>query len=216
MLDPTLQHRPLSTTPVIVPFVCLGLVGLAGSAAPAGFLQQRHFGVNLEGAAAFVAAPQSVWDSISSSFSAVRFDATWAVVESQPAEEGGQPEYNFTLCVALQPLTRNRSPPQHPAAHHLGLLRPASLISTLRHDGRRRYDALVARCAANRVTPYVILDYDNPGLFGGCPLGQCLCQPEAAAAFVRFSLATMARYRYAAVFELWVSLPGRGLRVEGG
>ena len=113
-----------------------GLVARAGSAAPAGFLQQRHFGVNLEGAAAFVAAPQSVWDSIEAAFSAVRFDATWAVVESQRAEEGGQPEYNFTRCVALQPPTHNLSPPAprsspSRARRHRMRGRPASL-STLR------------------------------------------------------------------------------------
>ena len=65
------------------------------------------------------------------------------------------------------------------------------------------YDALVSRCKAHGVLPYMILDYDNPPLYGACPDGQCLCQPRAARAFLNYSLAVVRRYAGAAVFELW-------------
>lgn len=45
------------------------------------------------------------------------------------------------------------------------------------------YDAMVARCFANGVIPYIILDYDN-SIYGTCPPGHCLCTPAAVNAFL--------------------------------
>ena len=95
-----------------------------------GFLRQRDVGVNIEGATSFAGASEAVWESLSAAFSAVRFDATWQIVE--PTTPG---VYNWSL-----------------------------------------FDALVARCKAHGVMPYLILDYDNTL----CVHHRCRFHPFAA------------------------------------
>ena len=57
------------------------------------------------------------------------------------------------------------------------------------------YDAMVARCLASGVVPYIILDYDNP-LYGTCPPGHCLCTRAAVDGFLTYVHGTL-RHRCA-------------------
>lgn len=70
------------------------------------------------------------------------------------------------------------------------------------------YDAMVARCLANDIVPYIILDYDNP-IYGACPPGHCMCTTGAETAFLAYSREVIHRYKGKAVYELWNEPNGR-------
>ena len=77
---------------------CAGLAVAAAALTHArgAFLHQREVGVNIEGGAAFAAAPDAVWANLSAAFSAARFDATWQIVE--PTTPG---VYDWSMLDAL-------------------------------------------------------------------------------------------------------------------